>query len=129
MDFKTAVHTVLRVKYCDFNGRASRSEYWFFTLFYIILSAIVGLVGNAVSENVGNVLSGVLLLALLLPSLGVTVRRLHDRNKSGLWLLLSFVPLLGCLILLFWFVQRGTIGPNDYGPDPLEDWGRGAGNF
>lgn len=129
MDFKTAVQTVVRVKYFDFNGRASRSEYWFFTLFWIILSAIVGIVGWSFSETAGNVLSGILSLVLFLPSLGVAVRRLHDRNKSGLWLLIILIPLLGGLILLFWFVQRGTIGSNNYGPDPLEDWGKGAGNF
>lgn len=121
MDFKTAVRTCLKVKYNDFNGRAARSEYWYFVLFYVVVSLVLNTIGSFISPIVGLVLSILLSLAFLLPSLGVAVRRLHDMNKRGWWLLICLVPFLGGLVLLFWFVQRGTVGPNTYGPDPLEN--------
>ena len=59
-------------------------------------------------------------LALFLPGLAVSIRRLHDRDKSGWWVLLAFIPLIGAIILLIWFIMRGTQGPNRFGPDPLQ---------
>lgn len=127
MDFTTAVRTVLG-KYVVFSGRAQRSEYWWFALFSfgtsVILSFIDGILFGFGSggQSVG-VLSGLFSLAVLLPSIGVAVRRLHDLDKSGWWLLLIFIPLLGFLVLLFFFVQRGTTGANRFGPDPLASGG------
>ena len=83
MDFKTAIDTCLRRKYLDFSGRASRSEYWYYILAYLIGSIVVSLVGGILGARAGSVLSGIYSLALFLPSLAVLVRRLHDTNHSG----------------------------------------------
>lgn len=110
MDFMTAVKTCFS-KYVTFEGRASRSEYWWFILFILI--------GQVVLLFVFEPLSLIFLLAVLLPNLAVVVRRLHDVDKSGWWYLIFLVPLIGGLLLLYWFVTEGTRGPNQYGPDPL----------
>ncbi|MBQ4133229.1 MAG: DUF805 domain-containing protein [Desulfovibrionaceae bacterium] len=126
MDFKAfaanleaAVRTCIQHKFFDFKGRAARSEYWYFVLFYTLINIVISLIAGMISETIGSVLSILVCLGLLLPSLGVAVRRLHDLNKSGWWLLLGLIPLIGAIILLVFFVQRGTVGPNNYGPDPL----------
>lgn len=119
MDFKTAVNTCLRQKYMDFSGRAARSEYWYYILAYFIGSIVVSIVGGLFGENTQTVLLGIYSLALLLPTLAVAVRRLHDLDKSGWWILIGLIPLIGGLILLFFYVQKGTAGPNRYGSDPL----------
>jgi uncharacterized membrane protein YhaH (DUF805 family) len=111
MDFQTAVRTVLQQKYADFNGRASRSEYWWYVLAYAIAYVIVAIVGSF--------LPLLLALALIVPSIAVSIRRLHDVDKSGWWLLISLVPIVGFIVLLYFTVQRGTVGPNQYGEDPL----------
>ncbi len=122
MDIKTAVETVVVKKYMTLDGRAPRSEYWWFVLAYIIIAIIAavldGALGLYIAPDVG-LLSLVVWLALLIPSIAVAARRCHDLDKSGWWLLLVFIPLLGSLILLFFFVQRGTQGSNRFGPDPL----------
>lgn len=112
-------------KYAVFSGRARRAEYWWYTLLILIGTIVLAIVDVAVvgveamdTYGVGP-LTGLFALATLLPSLGVSIRRLHDLDKSGWWLLLAILPLIGGLILLFWYVQRGTTGDNSYGPDPL----------
>jgi uncharacterized membrane protein YhaH (DUF805 family) len=117
MDFVTAVKTCLG-KYATFQGRAARSEYWYFTLFMFILNLISGVIAGA-SLGVLAVLPMVLMIALFLPSLAVSVRRLHDLDKSGWWVLIILIPVIGFLILLWWACQRGTEGQNMYGGDPL----------
>ncbi|OGA04231.1 MAG: hypothetical protein A3H35_07855 [Betaproteobacteria bacterium RIFCSPLOWO2_02_FULL_62_17] len=97
-------------KYTDFKGRASRSEYWWFFLFCVLLQ----LVGAAVHEALG----GLLALALLLPSLSAAARRLHDVDRGGWWMLVGLIPIIGFLILLFWMVQPGTQSANEFG-EPL----------
>lgn len=119
MDFKTAVATCLRQKYMDFTGRAPRSEYWYYILAYFIGSVVLSIVGALAGESVRMALLGIYSLALLLPTLAVAVRRLHDLDKSGWWILIGLVPLIGGLVLLFFYVQKGTNGPNRYGNDPL----------
>lgn len=119
MDFMTAAKTCIMKKYVDFNGRAQRSEYWFFYLFYILVFMVVGLVGVLISPEVAGILYVVLALGFFLPMLGVSVRRLHDVNRSGFWLFICLVPLVGPIILLYWLVIRGTVGPNRFGEDPL----------
>ena len=121
-------------QYVDFSGRARRKEYWMFTLFNVIimvvLSAVDGLVfgagsfaGNtdpgsvSASVNLG-VLTTIYVLAVLLPSLAVSVRRLHDTDRSGWWLLIGLVPLVGGIVLLVFYVLAGTPGPNRFGADP-----------
>lgn len=114
---------VLR-KYIEFNGRARRKEYWFFVLFNLLivigLSVIEGILGLGDSIGGGyGPLTALYTLAILLPGLGVTVRRLHDSEKSGWFVLLALVPFIGGLILLVLMALPGTSGDNRYGPDPL----------
>ena len=110
MDFVTAVKTCL-TKYVDFQGRAGRSEYWWFFLFNVGITLITGLISDGL-----NVLWS---LAMLLPSLAAAVRRLHDRDMSGWWVLLILVPLIGGLALLIILALKGTDGPNRFGADPI----------
>ena len=115
-------------KYADFSGRARRAEYWYFTLWYALLlfalmftlGFIVGALGGT-DESAGtlaSIVSNIISLALLLPSLGVAIRRLHDIGKSGWWILIAFIPILGAIILLIFMVTPGNAGSNQYGPDP-----------
>ena len=117
-------------KYAVFDGRARRKEYWFFVLFNVIISIVLAVVDAAVglSTDAGNVgvLGGIYWLAVLLPSIAVTVRRLHDTDRSGWWILISFVPFVGGIILLVFTLFDGTPGPNKYGADPK---GRGAASI
>ncbi|MGO4388515.1 DUF805 domain-containing protein [Microvirga sp. 2YAF29] len=117
MNFTQAIKSGLS-KYVDFSSRASRSEYWFYTLFVILVSIVTGIVDNIVLSGmpITNLITS---LALLLPCIAVTVRRLHDTDRSGWWILLSFIPLVGAIVLIVWFCTRGTIGQNRFGADPL----------
>ncbi len=93
-------------KYADFTGRASRSEYWWWFLFVFLGSAVAGVISE--------MLSGVFSLAILLPYLAVAARRLHDTDRSGWFLLLNLIPLIGWIVLLVFFVQEGK-EPNRFG--------------
>jgi uncharacterized membrane protein YhaH (DUF805 family) len=105
MNFSQAVSSCLR-KYVDFSGRAGRPEFWWFFLFQIVVMVVTGFMSD--------ILNGLAALALLLPGLAVGARRLHDIGKSAWFLLLGLIPILGFLILLYWFVQPS--GPaNAYG--------------
>jgi uncharacterized membrane protein YhaH (DUF805 family) len=101
-------------KYVTFSGRACRSEYWWFALLYTGVYLIGAIVDNAVGTSIFAVLAG---LGLLLPMLAVSVRRLHDTNRSGWWYWLSIVP-FGFLVLLVFFCQDGGPVVNGYGPSP-----------
>lgn len=101
--------------YFDFNGRARRAAFWYFVLVNIIISIILGVIQSM--AHLGNILSGVYSLAILLPSLGLYARRLHDIGKSGWWFLIAFTG-IGVFVLIYWWVQAGTVGPNEYGADP-----------
>jgi uncharacterized membrane protein YhaH (DUF805 family) len=107
---------VVTQHYFDFNGRARRAEFWWYILVYVILAIIVNVIDSVVHLN--GLLGGLLGLALLLPNLGVWVRRLHDTNRSGWWILIGLVPLVGIVLLIIWAAAAGTAGPNTYGPDP-----------
>ena len=114
MSFQDAVRICLTQKYVDFSGRARRSEYWWYALFSAIVQAVV----NALDRGLGSqILGGLVSLALLLPSLAVAVRRLHDTGRSGWWLLLGLIPIIGWIVLLVFYVQDSQ-GPNAYGPSP-----------
>lgn len=115
--FVEAVKMALQQNYCNFSGRSSRSEYWWFCLFSFIVGVIVSAIFSF-NENISMVVNGVVTLALLLPGIGVAVRRLHDTNRSGWWLLLGFIPLIGAIVLLIWYVQPSQETPNQYGPEP-----------
>ena len=110
MGFAQAVSTVFR-NYVVFDGRARRSEYWWFALFSFIVGFVVELLHS-------SLLTGLVNLALLLPSLAVAVRRLHDTNRSGWWLLLVLIPIIGWIALLVFYVQDSQPGMNQYGPSP-----------
>jgi uncharacterized membrane protein YhaH (DUF805 family) len=118
-----AIKSVLS-QYVGFSGRARRSEYWWFFLFTLILSFVAAILDNALGTNVGSnpgstgVIGVVLGLALLLPALAVAVRRLHDTGRSGAWLLIGLVPVVGSIVLLVFFLLDGNRGSNRYGADP-----------
>ena len=116
MGFSEAIKTVFS-KYATITGRASRSEYWYFQLFYTLVYVGVMVVSTVIPFLAILVL--VFAVAMFIPTITVSIRRLHDKNRSGWWLLLSFIPLIGILVLLFWFVTAGTDGPNAFGADPL----------
>ena len=105
MNFSQAVAACLR-KYVDFSGRAGRPEFWWFFLFQIIVMIVTGMMSD--------ILNGIAALGLLLPGLAVGARRLHDIGKSAWFLLLGLIPILGFLVLLYWFVQP-SVGANAYG--------------
>ncbi len=104
-------------KYAEFSGRARRKEYWMFLLIYVLIAIVVGFLDNMLGS--AGILGGVLGLALLVPSLAVTARRLHDTDRSGWWMLIGFVPVIGGIVLLVFMVLAGTPGRNQYGEDPL----------
>jgi len=108
MDFKQAVLRCVRDKYADFNGRAGRSEFWWFALACVA----VGFVFSILHLDLIGMLVN---LALLIPSLAVGARRLHDIGKSGWWILIGLIPLIGGLILLYFAVLPSSDGSNDYG--------------
>ncbi|MFV8817710.1 DUF805 domain-containing protein [Haliea sp. E17] len=109
-------------KYAVFDGRARRKEYWFFVLFNIIallvLSFVDSLFGTYDPEVGVGILSGIYCLAIFLPALGVAIRRLHDTDRSGWWILVGFIPLIGGIVLLVFYVLDGTPGSNRFGPNP-----------
>ena len=123
-------------KYAQFSGRSRRSEFWMFALmifiievvFYALMGAMGGVMtpgGPPPSGPAGLIFGvfGLVMLGLLIPSIAVTFRRLHDTNRSAWWLLIGLVPFLGALVLLVFYFLDGTLGPNKFGLDPK---GRGA---
>lgn len=124
MDMQTAVRTVLS-KYATFAGRATRPEYWWWFLATIILFVALGLLDGGVvapmmgyplfGEEAAQPLSTVASLAILIPNLAVACRRLHDTDRSGWWLLISLIPILGALVLLYFLVQPSDEGENRFG--------------
>ena len=125
MSMMDAVKSVFG-KYATFSGRARRSEYWFFVLFStlvsILLSILRGLLGGSDGGSalgmVFGFLSGIWGLAVLIPSLAVEFRRLHDTGKSGWFILLDLVPLVGWIILIVFLAADSQPGTNQYGPNP-----------
>lgn len=107
----------LTVNYCNFNGRASRSEFWWFCLFSLIVGVVVCVVFSF-SETATTVVSTIVNLALLLPGLGLAVRRLHDIGKSGWWIFLGLIPLVGAIILIIWYCKESDPQSNMYGSEP-----------
>lgn len=106
MDFQTSVKTCLN-KYIDINGRASRSEYWWFALFCFVVSGVAMIINH--------VLYGVVVLLFICPILAVQIRRLHDDDMSGWWVLLALIPIIGPLVLIYFYIIEGTKGPNRFG--------------
>lgn len=112
--FMTYYWDVLKNHYVDFKGRASRKDFWMFVLFnfisFFILSLILGLLGRF-----GSILYSLCSLAVMLPSICMSIRRLHDTSRSGWWLLIFFVPLIGPLVLIVFLLLPSTEGVNRFG--------------
>jgi uncharacterized membrane protein YhaH (DUF805 family) len=108
-DIQKAVKTCFK-KYVDFSGRAARPEFWWFMLFQIVVSVLLGIVSQSL-QGLGN-------LVMLLPGLAVGARRLHDIDKSAWWMLLWLIPILGWIVLIYWAAQPGDAGANKYGEPP-----------
>jgi uncharacterized membrane protein YhaH (DUF805 family) len=109
-------------KYAVFSGRARRKEYWFFTLFSTLISIALAIVDSVIgtfsAEAGTGLLGGIYSLAVLIPGIAVSVRRLHDTDHSGWWLLIALAPCIGAIVLLVFMVTDSTPGDNQYGPSP-----------
>jgi len=114
MTFTQSISTCFS-KYADFNGRARRSEYWWFYLFYFLIAWAAMMVGWA--SHTGYALNWLVKLALLLPSLAVCARRLHDTGRSGWWMLIAFT-IIGIIPLVIWLATEGEKKDNQFGGDP-----------
>lgn len=104
-------------KYATFDGRATRSEFWYFVLFNIIFSIVCGILDAIIGSKVG-IIGLIYSLAVLLPSIAVATRRLHDINKSGWWQLIVLIPIIGAIVLIIWAVKDSMSGTNRYGDNP-----------
>lgn len=120
---------VVTTQYFAFDGRTRRRDFWYYVLAYFILFIIVAFVQSVLGMDayypgafgIGysvHPLTSLLELALLLPSLGISVRRLHDTDRSGWWVLIGLIPVAGWLVLIYWYTQPGTAGANRFGTDP-----------
>jgi uncharacterized membrane protein YhaH (DUF805 family) len=103
--------------YVKFDGRASRSAFWWWTLFVLIVAFVASMLDYAIFNSLG-VFYGLTTLGLLLPGLSVSIRRLHDTDRSGWWLLIEFIPFIGAIVLLVFFLTDSDAGPNRFGPTP-----------
>ncbi len=109
--------------YANFEGRARRREYWLFYLANCIVSVALNIISLAIGGDLStlnfvDVISLLYVLALLVPVIALTIRRLHDTDRSGWWLLIALVPIIGAIVLFVFMVLPGTEGENKYGPDP-----------
>lgn len=111
-------------KYATFSGRSRRSEYWYYVLFYLIIAIVLAFIDRSAGTLMGDrgvgVLGGIFALSMLLPSLAVGARRLHDTGRTGWWQLIALIPLIGAIVLLVFYVQDSHPGSNQYGPNPKE---------
>ena len=114
MDFMQAVKTVLN-NYANFDGRSGRAEFWWWILAYFLGNLIVGSISNFI--GMGNVLGGLFWLALIIPSVAVTIRRFHDIGKPAIWAITMFIPLVNLIIALI-FLTKVSDGSNEYGEGP-----------
>lgn len=111
-------------QYADFGGRARRTEFWMFVLFNIIFSVVASLIDRAIGFRIGAIQMGIIgliySLAVLIPGLAVSVRRLHDIGKSGWMVLINLIPLIGLIWFIVLTVKDSQPGENQYGPNPKE---------
>ena len=111
-------------KYAQFSGRARRKEYWMFVLINAIISCVISCIDNLAGFTISTgtsqigILSLIYALFVLVPSLAVSVRRMHDIDKSGWTILLGLIPIVGTIILIVYACKAGTVGENKYGADP-----------
>lgn len=117
---------IVTTQYFDFNGRTAREPFWYYVVAYVVLMIAASVIEAILFGGPSvygyayrpNPLTALLTLALLLPSLGIGARRLHDIDRSAWWLLIGIIPFVGWIILIYWYVQPGTPGPNQFGSDP-----------
>ncbi len=110
-------------QFADFEGRARRTEYWMFTLFYMLMlvaTIFLMMIGGDAAATMGSILFFGVAIVHIIPGISVAVRRLHDTGKSGWLYLVGFIPLVGSIILLVFFCTEGQVGPNEYGSDPKD---------
>jgi uncharacterized membrane protein YhaH (DUF805 family) len=110
-------------KYAVFRGRARRKEYWYFYLFTIISAFVLGLVGalaGIAPDRAWSFVAGLYMMASVIPALAVAARRLHDTGRSGWWVLVGYVPIVGTMVLVFFAVLDSEPGDNRYGPNPKQ---------
>ena len=111
-------------KYAVFSGRARRKEYWYFCLFnliiFIVLGIIDGVTGSLSPEAGAGLLGSIYILAIFIPGIAVSVRRLHDTNRSGWWVLINLIPLIGIIVLLVFMAQDSKPDQNKFGSNPKE---------
>ncbi|MBM9593345.1 DUF805 domain-containing protein [Roseitranquillus sediminis] len=117
MGFQDAVRTCLN-KYATFTGRAARPEFWWFALFVFLGNFVFGLVDGLIFSGRTQLFAPIFSLAMLLPALAVSVRRLHDSDHAGWWVLLHLIPVIGFLVMLYFYLLKGDGGTNRYGPPP-----------
>lgn len=110
-------------KYADFNGRATRKEYWTYALAYFIVMFLIGFIGATLFDDGVEIIIDIALIASFVPNLAVTARRLHDSGRSGLWVIGSFIPILNFVVFVFTLLGSNP-GPNQYGPLPVYDVAR-----
>jgi uncharacterized membrane protein YhaH (DUF805 family) len=132
LNFTDAIKTVFS-KYAQFGGRACRPEYWYWILAMVLVSVVLTLVEGAVlapalgfesfSPDAGQPLHFLMVLVIFVPSLAVSVRRLHDGGRSGWWIFIQVLPVIGSLVLLWWYIQPGDETVNEYGPPHLANAG------
>ncbi len=115
MNFGEAIQSGFS-NYANFSGRARRSEFWYFTLFNSCVSVVLQFLGNY--SNIFSILGLLFSLAILIPSLAMSWRRLHDTGKSGAFFFLNFIPLIGSIILIVFYCQDSQPGQNQFGPSP-----------
>ncbi|MCF8070142.1 MAG: DUF805 domain-containing protein [Desulfobacterales bacterium] len=101
-------------KYADFNGRATRTQFWMFVLFYFIFCIIAAVIDSIIGASIFSI---ILMLGLIVPSISITARRLHDISKSGWWQLVALVPVIGSIVLII-FCVMDSHPQNQYGPNP-----------
>ena len=111
MTFQESLQVCLKQKYADFNGRASRAEYWWFALAIVL--------GSLILSGISDILGLIFNLGILIPSLAAGARRLHDTGRSGWWQLISLIPVLGLIVLIVLLALEGNAEDNEYGAKPI----------
>jgi uncharacterized membrane protein YhaH (DUF805 family) len=114
MTFQDSIRTVLS-KYATFTGRAGRPEYWWWVLAVLIAAAVASVLDGMIFGSDVSIFGGLLSLAIVVPNIAVGVRRLHDTDRSGWWLTLTLIPVIGLLVLIWFMIQPGTPGANRFG--------------
>jgi uncharacterized membrane protein YhaH (DUF805 family) len=112
-----AFKRVVAESYAKFDGRSGRAEFWWFFLANLIVGVVLSLLGQA--STFFYIIYVIYGLALIIPSIAVGIRRLHDINRTGWWILIALVPLVGLIVLLVFYATAGDRGTNRYGPEPI----------